>query len=249
MFGTETLVLAAFLAFCRIGGCFLVMPGLASVRVPVQVRLFIALAVSFALLFHLWDAIAPHVETRPDRFLVLIASELMIGALIGLMARIYVLAVQFIGSAVALAIGFNAMGGTAIEEPEPQAALTALISFSALLMLFVFDFHHEILRALVVSYRVAPVETLFSPGTALTDLADTISEAFYVMLQLGSPFLAYAILVNLAIGFVNKLTPQIPVYFISLPFVIFAGLALLYLGWNVLLSLFAQGFVPLTIGR
>ena len=29
------------------------------------------------------------------------------------------------------------------------------------------------------------------------------------MIRLGSPFIAYAILVNLAIGFVNKLTPQI----------------------------------------
>ena len=45
-----------------------------------------------------------------------------------------------------------------------------------------------------------------------------------VVIRLGSPFIAYAILVNLAIGFVNKLTPQIPVYFISLPFVIAGGL-------------------------
>ena len=40
----ETLVIAAFLAFCRIGGCFMLMPGLSSARVPLQVRLFVAVA-------------------------------------------------------------------------------------------------------------------------------------------------------------------------------------------------------------
>lgn len=70
-----------------------------------------------------------------------------------------------------------------------------------------------------------------------------------VMLRLGSPFLAYSLLVNLAIGFINKLTPQIPVYFISLPFVIAGGMILLYLGAPVLLSLFADGFVSVTVGR
>jgi flagellar biosynthetic protein FliR len=69
------------------------------------------------------------------------------------------------------------------------------------------------------------------------------------VLRLGSPFVAYAVLINLAIGFVNKLTPQIPVYFISLPFVIAGGLILVYFGIVPLLRLFADGFVPLTIGR
>lgn len=245
----ETIVVAAFLAFCRIGGCFLVMPGLASVRVPPQIRLFIAIAATGALLVHLWDAILPYASRRPDALFLLVVSELLIGGLIGLMARFYMLALQFIGSAVAMMVGYGGVIGPAIEEPEPQAALAAIISFSALLLLFVLDFHHEIVKALVASYRIAPPEILFNPQAALVDLADTISEAFFVVLRLGSPFVAYAIIVNLAIGFVNKLTPQIPVYFISMPFVITGGLILLYFGVSVLLTLFADGFVPTTIGR
>ena len=48
-FDAGQFVIAAFLAFCRIGGCFMVMPGLSSIRVPVQVRLFVAIAVSMAI--------------------------------------------------------------------------------------------------------------------------------------------------------------------------------------------------------
>ncbi|MCT7377553.1 flagellar biosynthetic protein FliR [Chelativorans salis] len=245
----ETAILAAFLAFCRIGACFLFLPGLGSARVPAQVRLFVAVGASLALLAHLWEAIVPHVSRQPQTMLVLIGSELLIGALIGLVARFYVLALQFIGAAMAMMMGYGmAGGGVAVEENEPQPEVATLISFSALLLLFVFDFHHAIIQALVASYRLAPVDALFNPQSALVDLSDTLSAAFFVMIRLGSPFVAYAILVNLAIGFINKLTPQIPIYFISLPFVIAGGLMLLYFGIGTFLRLFADGFFPTTIG-
>ena len=245
----ESIVLAAFIAFCRIGGCFMVMPGFSSARVPMQVRLFIAVAATGALLVHLWDQIVPFVDRRPQVLLPMIASELLIGALIGLLARIYVLALGFIGAGMAMLMGFGGMAGAAIAENEPEAALTALISFSALLLLFVFDFHHDIVKALVASYQLAPLNVFFNARAALVDVTDTLAESFLIMLRLGSPFIAYAILVNLTIGFVNKLTPQIPVYFISLPFLIAGGLILFYWAAGTFLSLFADGFFAATIGR
>ncbi|MEP9372673.1 flagellar biosynthetic protein FliR [Mesorhizobium sp. KR1-2] len=245
----ETVVLAAFVAFCRIGGCFLIMPGLSSARVPVQIRLFVAVAATGALLVHLWDHIIPYVDARPQVLAPMIVSELLIGALIGGLARLYVMALHFIGAAIAMLVGYGGMAGTAIEENEPQAALASIISFSALLLLFVFNFHHEIIKALVASYEVAPLDAFFNPREALVDVTDTLSESFLLVLRLGSPFIAYALLVNLTIGFVNKLVPQIPVYFISLPFVITGGLIMFYFGIGTLLSLFADGFLSTTIGR
>ncbi|TIV22941.1 MAG: flagellar biosynthetic protein FliR, partial [Mesorhizobium sp.] len=71
----------------------------------------------------------------------------------------------------------------------------------------------------------------------------------FVSVAATSAFVAYAILVNLTIGFVNKLTPQIPVYFISLPFVIAGGMIIFYFAVGTLLSLFVDGFVDLTLAR
>jgi flagellar biosynthetic protein FliR len=245
----EGAIIAAFLAFCRIGACFLVMPGLSSVRVPIQIRLFVALSATGGLLMLLWDQIYPFADRRPEVLLPRIVSELLIGILIGLMARLYILALQFIGAAIAMLIGYGGTSGPGIEDGEPQAALGAIISFSALLLLFVFNFHHEIIRALVASYQVAPLDVMFNPQAALVDVTDTLSESFLVVLRLGSPFVAYSLLVNLTIGFVNKLVPQIPVYFISLPFVIAAGLVIFYFAIGTMLSLFADGFIDITIGR
>ena len=48
--------------------------------------------------------------------------------------------------------------------------------------------------------------------------------------------------INLAVGLINKLTPQIPVYFISLPFVIAGGLLIAYFSAEDSLRLFMMGF-------
>jgi flagellar biosynthetic protein FliR len=245
----EPVVFAAFLAFCRVGACFMLMPGLSSVRVPVQVRLFVAVAASIALLAHMWDTILPFGGSPRGQMLPLIASELLVGALIGLMARLYVLALQFMANGIAMMTGFGGMPGVAIEEDDAQAALAAIISIGALLLLFIFDFHHAVIRALVASYRFAPLGVFYSPQTALDDLTASLSDAFLLVLRLGSPFIAYAILVNLGTGFVNKLTPQIPIYFISLPMVIAGGLLMMYLGIGTMLSLFADGFADAMLGR
>jgi flagellar biosynthetic protein FliR len=179
----------------------------------------------------------------------MIASELLVGGLIGAMTRLYMEALRFIGAAIAMQIGLTSIAGPAIEEAEPQAALAEIVSLSALLFLFVFDFHHEVIRALVASYTVAPVNVFFNPQAALVDVTDTLSDSFFLVLRLGSPFVAYAILVNLTIGFVNKLTPQIPIYFISLPFVIAGGVILFYFGVGTMLSLFADSFADMTLAR
>lgn len=246
---TQGFVLAAFLAFCRVGACFMLMPGLSSIRLPLQIRLFTAVAVTVGLLAFLWDKIYPFVDTRPAIFVPMIVSELLVGGLIGAMTRLYMEALRFIGAGIAMLIGYGGTGGPAIEEPEPQAAIAALISFSALMLLFALNFHHEVIRALISSYNVAPVNVFFSAQASLVDVTDTLSESFLLVLRLGSPFVAYAILVNLAIGFVNKLTPQIPIYFISLPFVIAGGLILFYFAIPTLLSLFGDGFIETTLAR
>ena len=245
----ETVVLAAFLAFCRIGACFMLMPGFGSARIALHIRLFVAIAVTWALLAHLWDSILPHVNIDATAMLLLVASELLIGATIGMVTRLYTLALQFAGSVIAMTGGFGGMAGSAVDEAEAQAPLTVIITTCALLLLFALDFHHEVLKALVASYQVAPMGRFFDAQGALIDIADTVSQSFYLTLRLASPFIAYAILANLAIGFVNKLAPQIPVYFVSLPFIIVGALILLYFGVGILLSLFGDGFLPTTIGR
>ncbi len=73
-------VLALFAAFCRVGGCFMLLPGFASARLPMQIRLFVAVAVSMAVLPILWDTIYPEDAGHDVRYIQLILFETLTGA-------------------------------------------------------------------------------------------------------------------------------------------------------------------------
>lgn len=244
----QGMVLALFAAFCRVGGCFMLLPGFASARLPMQIRLFVAVAVSIAVLPILWDTIYPKTQETALTYIQLILFETLTGAVIGLITRYYVLGLQFAGTALTMMIGFNAPPSQDVLEDTAENQLTNLISFAGLMALFMLNFHHIVVRALVDSYTAIPMGG-FNPQSALITLTDTLVQTFSIMLRLASPFIIYGLLFNVAVGLINKLAPQMPIYFISLPFIIAGGLFLLYFGISSLLEIFANGFVPVFEGR
>jgi len=116
-----------------------------------------------------------------------------------------------------------------ILESRPEAPVANIISLVALAIFFALDMPLQIFQGLVISYHMLPPSPDIQPQAALIDLIDGLQQAFAMLLRMAAPFLLYAILVNFAAGLINKLTPNIPVYFISLPFVLAGSLALLYL--------------------
>lgn len=239
---TKTVILT-FLLFCRIGGCLMIMPGFSSARIPVKVRLFVSFSATLALapvLTPAARAAAPHLDGAES--LGLVVSELFIGAVIGLMGRFFYLALQFSATAIAMFIGVGGMPGTPIEDTDTEAPVSTLITLTATTMLFITDQHWEILRGLAASYAVMPLGDPFSPRYGLIQITDVLADAFIITLQLSSPFLIYSILINFLFGLVNKMTPAIPVFFISLPFVIAGGYFILYFIIDELLDLFMAAF-------
>jgi flagellar biosynthetic protein FliR len=240
--GADTVQLV-FLAFCRIGGCLMLMPGFSSARVPVHVRLFIAVAVTLALsplLVPVLRAALPQVA--PDAMLALIISETVVGALIGLMGRLFFLALQFMATAAAMFIGLSNTGAP-IEDTEPVPAFAALITLTATLLFFLADQHWEVLRALVGSYSALPVTEPLAAAFSLAKLTDAATSAFLLALQISAPFIVYALIINFMVGIANKLTPQVPVYFVSVPAVLAGGFILLYFTIGESLRLFMMGFM------
>ena len=109
--------------------------------------------------------------------------------------------------------------------------------------MFAADLHWELFRGLVDSYARIPPGEGFGTQTALVRIADQIGEAFSLALRIAGPFIIYAVAVNLAAGFINKLTPTIPVYFIATPFVMFGALILLYYLSSEFMTQFLAGYL------
>jgi flagellar biosynthesis protein FliR len=241
--GQDT-VLLAFILFCRVGGCLMLMPGFASTRVPVNVRLFIAGAATLALTPLLLPGLQAALPNPPTMTVAgIILSETAIGVLIGVMGRVFFLALQFMATAAAMYIGLSNTPGSAIEDAEPIPAFATLITLTATLLFFLTDQHWEVLRALLASYTALPVTEPLSLEFSLAKLTDATSTAFLLALQISAPFIVYAIIINFLVGIANKLTPQIPVYFISVPIVMAGGFFILTFTIGESLRLFMMGFM------
>ena len=221
----------------------MVLPGFGSDRIPAQVRLALAVAASLSLAPMLVPGIrAALPDLSTPTVLSTIISEVMLGVLIGLMGQAYFIALQTLGTLVGNTMGLSGMPGTPIDSGEPQLALVNLITVAATALIFVTDLHLEAVEALVESYAVLPVDGGIAPQARLASLVEQLAIAFFLALRLASPFIVYAVVVNFAVGLVNKVTPQIPAYFIATPFIIAGGFYFLAIAIDEVLMVFIDGF-------
>ncbi len=237
------LAIGAFLLFCRIGGCLMLAPGFSASEIPIQIRLFVALGVTMALTPTLLDKIpAAALGDEPVVVLRMIAIETLVGGMIGFLARIFVAALETLTSGAAQMLGFYNPFGMQIEAGETLAPLATLISLAAITLMFVVDLHWELLRGLAASYDVIPVGANFDSGFALRHVVEAFGESFRLTLRIASPYVIYALIVNLALALINRLTPQIQIVFVAAPFVVAGALALLYATIKPALEIFLIGF-------
>jgi flagellar biosynthetic protein FliR len=206
----------------------MVAPGHSRSNIPMQIRLFLAINVTLMLSPLLEATVRPVLERATLSTIIrMIGSELLVGLVIGLTARVFFSALETMATLIASAIGLTLPG--TVDDGEHVPALVPLITLSATVLFFMTDQHWELLRGLVGSYQIWQPAVGMTGENSVAQLVDHLSQAFTLALRVASPFVIYAVIVNLAVGLANKLTPTIPVYFISIPFVLFGGLLLLYL--------------------
>lgn len=222
-----------FLLFCRIGGCLLFAPGFSSARVPLHIRLFAALALTFAVAPMIQPKLASVVLEMPDEQKVyMIISESIAGSAIGLMARFFFLALQFSATAISNFIGLAGIPGVPLEEGDTGSPLATLASSAAIMLVFTLDLHVELLVAVMESYTVIK-PGLGLPVTALANnLMMVLTETSMLALRLAAPFLVYGVVVNFALGIGNRFAQHLSVYHATTGAVILGGFLLLYTTWN-----------------
>jgi flagellar biosynthesis protein FliR len=226
--GLPGAVLSALLVFCRVGGCLMLIPAIASAHTPMQVRLMLSLGASLAVSVSLgeFDGVR-EAASNTGRMLSLVAIETSKGLFIGFMARFFFASLQFVAEAAANAIGLSQVE-TDADSGQSQPALTSLLTMTASALFVITDQHLEVLRALVQSYGVLTFGTGLDKYSSMTSIVGVLGDASLLALQVCSPFLVFGVVINFAFGILNKLAPQVPVTFISAPFLIGGGLMLLY---------------------
>jgi len=234
--------LAGFIVFCRIGACLSFAPGFSSPRIPVRVRLLMAIGLTAALSGPMIGDIHPIDAGDTLRLATLVVGEFAIGAAIGLMARLVFASLETMFTAASMTIGASSIFSQRVDESESMPEFASLIVFATTALMFIMDLHWEIVRAIFDSYAAAPLGSAITPQFAVVRLSDTLSFGFSIAFRLASPFLVFGLVSNFAFALINKITPQIAVYFVAAPFILFGGLMLLTVLWADIATLFLEAF-------
>jgi flagellar biosynthesis protein FliR len=224
---THETLLVALLVFCRVGACFMVLPGISSERIPVQLRLFAAIAVALALTPLVYDDVRPATGESPSNLLAMIFIETLTGILLGFLVRILFLALEFAATAMANFAGYGSVFSHAVDNNDPSSPFASLVTMPAVALFFITDQHVNVIQMLQRSYATIKVGVAIASPPNMQMIVTTFDSTFRLTLQLSAALVVYSITVNFAFGFLNKMVPQIPIYFVSTPFVVLGGLLIL----------------------
>jgi flagellar biosynthetic protein FliR len=223
-----TFAAAFLLGFARIGTMIMLLPGLGELSVPARVRLTVALVLTAVILpLHRGDY---QLDLRAfGPVLIMLGEEMLVGAVLGMIARLTISALQVAGSVVAQQMGLGFV--TAVDPTQGQQGMIVgnFLSVLGITLIFATDLHHLVIAALNDSY------VLFHPGEVpiLGDIANvmsnTVTSAFRIGVQLAAPFLVFGLLFNLGLGVLSRLMPQMQVFFVGMPLSIMIGFLILLL--------------------
>ncbi|MDO9412208.1 MAG: flagellar biosynthetic protein FliR [Pseudolabrys sp.] len=233
------LAAAFLLTFARVGTMVMMMPGIGEMNMPARVRLTIALVLT-AILMPAHQASYTINLTALGPVIMMVFQEILIGAVLGLTARLAISGLQVAGSVIAQQLGLGFV--TAVDPTQNQQGLLVgnFLAVLGIALIFATDMHHMVIVALNDSYFI------FAPGEVpvIGDIAKHITQviggAFKIGIQLSAPFLVFGLLFNLGLGVLSRLMPQMQVFFIGMPLSILLGLMLLLLVIGAMMGAFTS---------
>lgn len=231
------LAAAFLLTFARVGTMMMLLPGLGETSIPQRVRLAVALVLTAILLPGHQNAYTVDLNTLGPVILVLF-QEIIVGAVLGMTARLAISGLQMAGAVVAQQLGLGFV--TALDPTQNQQGLLVgnFLTLMGVTLIFATDLHHLAIAAMNDSYTIFQPGVLPLAGDVAQHITRIIASSFRIGIQLSAPFLVFGLLFNVGLGVLSRLMPQMQVFFIGLPLSILLGLMLLILVLGAMMSTF-----------
>jgi flagellar biosynthetic protein FliR len=222
------LAAAFLLAFARVGTMVMLLPGVGEMSLPSRVRLTMALILTAILLPAHQKAYAVDLKAFGP-ILTMLFQELIVGAVLGLTARLAISALQIAGAVIAQQLGLGFV--TAVDPTQNQQGVIVgnFLSVLGITLIFATDLHHLVIAGLNDSYAIFQPGEMPIVGDVAQHITQVIATSFRIGIQLSAPFLVFGLLFNLGLGVLSRLMPQMQVFFIGLPLSILLGFLLLVL--------------------
>ncbi|MFQ5720034.1 MAG: flagellar biosynthetic protein FliR [Acidobacteriota bacterium] len=211
-----------FIVFMRVGAVFTLFPitGSASIAAPARLGAGLMYAILVAGLIGPLPGALP---AGAGALALLLARELLVGAVVGFLARCVLAGLEFSAEIASRQMGLNL---SATLDPANNSPVTPLTSFQRLLvaaLFFALGGHHLLMVAMVRSYDVLPIGSAVLGGAGAATLARAVSGVIETGLLAAAPVVVISITVEIVMMTVGRAAPQIPMLLVGYPAKIAAG--------------------------
>lgn len=199
---------------------------------PVQFKIGLILTISLVL--------TPLVEFKiqENNIPIIVTKEIIFGLAIGIGVRSIFLAIELAGDTISNAMGISI---ATIYNPDigQSTVIARLYNIFIILLFFAMDIHHDIIYVFVKSYDLLPVGGAHINNLA-TNIIEGSSKIFEIGIKIGAPVIVGMVITNFLLGFIYKASPQINIFFVSLPVNLFIGFTIMLITTPILLFFFGE---------
>jgi len=217
---------AYILVFCRMGSMLFFNPLLARKNVTSAVKVGLALGITLI--------ITPTLDVSQIEsfeglvFLFAMVKEFMVGFAAGLVFQIFYYMLFAAGDIIDIGFGLSMA-----KMFDPGTNIQASVSGNLFQMLFVLyffatDSHLTFIRIMVSSYDVVSIGAVTVGQDVAHFIMTMFVSAFSLIIKLCAPFMVATFVLEVALGVLMKLSPQINIFSVHFPLKIFLGIILLF---------------------
>ncbi len=228
------------LIFFRVASILWLLPIFSARSISVPFKASVSILIAFLML----DLVSMPDITFNDPYymMLLVLKEIFIGVTIGFTVRLLFTTVQVAGEMIALQAGF---GFARFMDPYTNnqvSELTQILNILTLMVFFAIDAHHTILKGLFASFRDLPLAGASLKGPLVDYLITITGKVFSVGFKIGAPLIITLFLVELSLGILSRMIPQINVFVEGMPFKILITIGLLSFSLSILVPAIAGLF-------
>ena len=209
--------------FIRVLALFSSMPVLGQRNVPIRVRIalsfFIALGVAGTV-----PAGTGNVPLDSPAAILLVVQQVLIGLSLGFAVRIIFTAIEFAGEVIGLQMGLNFAGFFDPATAQQATATSSLFSTMVAFLFIAMNGHLLVIEAVVqslVAFPVAPEPFAFLHAVRPETWG---AEIFRLGLWIALPLIAMLLFVNMTLGIIARVAPQISIFSVGFPITLGVGL-------------------------
>jgi len=228
--------------FLRVLAVFASAPVFSSRAFPVRARIALAFLVAYASQSTL--PAAPLIGFNDPGALGVVVQQVGIGLAIGFAVRVVFAAVELAGEVVGFQMGLNF---AAFFDPSLNSQSSAVARFfgqMASLLFVVMNGHLMVLMAVNKSFEAFPIDQNFLEALGKMKLYQLGSDLFASALWIALPMVGMLMFINLALGVISRVAPQMNIFAVGFPITLVVGL----IGIAYTLPMLDQPFLAL-MGR